>query len=87
MRATGGWLARLAAPPATGVRLKRAKRGACAVLFGAALWGRKCNRTPEACENALAGKPKLPLEVLFDLLAHVRRERGEGAGGFLSAGG
>ena len=59
MRATGGWLARLAAPPATCVRPKRAERGTCAVLFGAALWGRGRNRTLEECENALAGKPKL----------------------------
>lgn len=31
----------------------------CAVLFGAALWGRECSRTPEACERALAERPKL----------------------------
>jgi hypothetical protein len=33
----------------------------CAVLFGAALWGRGSHRTLEACENALAGKSKLLL--------------------------
>jgi hypothetical protein len=56
----------LAAPPATGRAPETGEEGWCAGMLGAALWRRSFNRTPEACGNALAGKPKLWRRVVFE---------------------
>ena len=53
------WLARKARRATGNLRApETGEEGCVRCVSGAALWRRGSDRTPEACENALAGKPK-----------------------------